>query len=158
MLNETERKEIVRKFVEELIPMAALATEYGISRQAIHKIIRKAGIDIVAAAKVKKTCAVCNRTVIVARNRARQVNTLTCSRECYYAYLKRNGYRPNNQGSRFARKLVSMYHELKRGEVVHHIDGDQSNNRLENLMVFASQADHLRYHRGFEIKPVWKYP
>lgn len=32
------------------------------------------------------------------------------------------------------------------GEVVHHIDGNKRNNKPENLMVFASQADHARYH------------
>lgn len=32
------------------------------------------------------------------------------------------------------------------GEVVHHIDGDIRNNAPENLMVFASQAEHARHH------------
>lgn len=37
--------------------------------------------------------------------------------------------------------------KLKKGEVVHHIDGDRRNNHPENLMVFSSQADHLDWHR-----------
>ena len=32
---------------------------------------------------------------------------------------------------------------LEPGEVVHHIDGDKSNNRIENLQLFASQAEHM---------------
>ncbi len=35
---------------------------------------------------------------------------------------------------------------LKDGEVVHHINEDKKDNRPENLMVFASQSDHMRYH------------
>jgi hypothetical protein len=35
---------------------------------------------------------------------------------------------------------------LRRGEVVHHIDGDKTNNSPENLEVFASNAEHLRHH------------
>lgn len=35
---------------------------------------------------------------------------------------------------------------LKPGEVVHHIDGDKRNNSRENLMLFASQAEHARWH------------
>jgi hypothetical protein len=34
------------------------------------------------------------------------------------------------------------------GEVVHHTDHDKRNNHPDNLMIFASQADHARYHRG----------
>lgn len=32
------------------------------------------------------------------------------------------------------------------GEVVHHIDGDQSNNCFDNLLVLSSQAEHARIH------------
>lgn len=35
---------------------------------------------------------------------------------------------------------------LRRGEVVHHINGDKHDNRPENLMVFKSQKDHVEYH------------
>lgn len=32
------------------------------------------------------------------------------------------------------------------GEVVHHIDGNKRNNDENNLMIFASQADHAKFH------------
>lgn len=32
-------------------------------------------------------------------------------------------------------------------EVVHHIDGNRSNNSPDNLIIFKSKADHSRYHR-----------
>ncbi len=35
---------------------------------------------------------------------------------------------------------------LKKGEVVHHINGNKRDNRPENLMVFASQREHAAYH------------
>ena len=38
---------------------------------------------------------------------------------------------------------------LLESEVVHHIDGNRKNNSPENLMVFSSGADHLRYHNFF---------
>jgi HNH endonuclease len=33
-------------------------------------------------------------------------------------------------------------------EVVHHRDGDPTNNEIENLQLFASQADHIRLAHG----------
>lgn len=42
--------------------------------------------------------------------------------------------------------------ELRRGEVVHHIDGNILNNRPENLQVLASQAEHINLHREELIK------
>lgn len=36
---------------------------------------------------------------------------------------------------------------LLKGEVVHHNDEDKRNNDPNNLTVFASQADHARYHK-----------
>lgn len=35
---------------------------------------------------------------------------------------------------------------LKRREVVDHKNGNTSDNRIENLQLFASHAEHMRYH------------
>ena len=39
------------------------------------------------------------------------------------------------------------------GEVVHHIDGNKKNNATDNLIVFASQSEHIRWHS--ENDPNW---
>lgn len=44
--------------------------------------------------------------------------------------------------------------KLNPGEVVHHRDGNKRNNDPENLQVFPSQADHLRWH--LENDPTWR--
>ena len=36
---------------------------------------------------------------------------------------------------------------LRKGEVVHHINRNKQDNRPENLMVFASQTEHAKWHK-----------
>ena len=38
--------------------------------------------------------------------------------------------------------------ELPHGCIVHHIDEDKLNNSLDNLMVFKSNTDHVRFHNS----------
>lgn len=45
---------------------------------------------------------------------------------------------------------------ILRKECVHHINHDATDNRLENLMLFASNADHKRYEHGQAIEPLWQ--
>ena len=40
----------------------------------------------------------------------------------------------------------SLGRDLRPEEVVHHIDGDKTNNNLSNLMLFPNNAEHRRYH------------
>lgn len=37
---------------------------------------------------------------------------------------------------------------LTKEETVHHLDGDRSNNDLDNLIVFKTNADHSAFHKG----------
>ena len=41
-------------------------------------------------------------------------------------------------------KYIGRY--LNRKEVVHHINSNRQDNRIENLMVFQNNAEHLKFH------------
>lgn len=45
---------------------------------------------------------------------------------------------------------------LLKTEVVHHINHNSLDNRIENLMLFKSNSDHKLYENGHDIIPLWK--
>ncbi|MDE7243549.1 MAG: HNH endonuclease [Oscillospiraceae bacterium] len=57
------------------------------------------------------------------------------------AYKRHLGKRIHRE---VAEKMIGR--PLQPGEVVHHINGDKHDNRPENLMIFASQQEHVAYH------------
>lgn len=42
--------------------------------------------------------------------------------------------------------------KLKKGEVVHHKDGNPANNSIENLMLFANEREHMAYHASIKTE------
>ena len=36
--------------------------------------------------------------------------------------------------------------KLRTKEIVHHINGNREDNRIENLMLFKNQSEHIKYH------------
>ena len=156
-LTESEKNEIVRLYVDELAPMIKLAEKYGKTRQGIWKILKVRYVDTTKR-QLKVECKWCEKVFDRTKGRIRSQKYHFCSIDCYYSYMHDIGinYKPNRHGQRISRIKVSKYFELLPGMVVHHEDGDNMNNQIENLKVFANQGDHVRYHRDCgDIEPIW---
>lgn len=86
-----------------------------------------------------------------------------CCMTCYglgkrYPYILKNGYkmvikkghpRANDHG--YVREHILIMEEklgrlILKGESIHHLDGDKTNNSPDNLILFGSHTEHLQHH------------
>lgn len=157
-LSDKQKVDIIKAYAEGLVPMAELARLTGVTRQAIHKLIVKAGIERREVLDV--SCSACGKVIRKHRCQVRKAKHLFCDQRCYAAFIRAgNGLdftgSVRRQGSRIARKVVSKVFPLQEGHIVHHVNGNVLDNSPENLMVFACAGDHVRHHRGFDVPVLW---
>lgn len=61
-------------------------------------------------------------------------------------HRRSDDYFVDDWGKLLHRQVYKSYFHLDKEQVVHHIDGDRSNNQIENLEAMT-QAEHVRLHR-----------
>lgn len=157
-LRQKDKVDIIKAYESDLTPMVDLAKRYGITRQGIYKVLKSAGVDTTKR-KIPVSCTTCGNPVDRTKARIRRQLHHFCDQVCYNIFLEvGNGSLslPNRHGTRIARLVVSRFFSLQEGHIVHHEDRNQLNNKPNNLKVFANQGDHIRYHRGFDVKPLWE--
>jgi HNH endonuclease len=146
--------EIKAQYIKH-VRIGDIASRYGMTRQAVFKILRKLGIDTSCRQGLVRPCGACGEPVWCRRAKTRQQNVF-CDSTCYHLWHKLNytGIVSRYNGRR-AREIVSCLTTIPTGAVVHHANGDPRDNRTCNLMLLASSRDHVRIHKGFKVKPVW---
>ena len=102
-----------------------------------------------------KVCEFCKKDFKVQNTTQR-----FCSHRCAGASLKPfdyKAYRLKGKLVQYHRYVMEQHlgRKLKRQEVVHHINGVKSDNRLENLMLFKTDSEHISHHRKTHPE---KYP
>ncbi len=150
---------VVLSTIQHLSP-SQIAPIAGVSRQAVWKILQNEGVNTSkgpgGATRVKYECDFCGKPFEMTRARWRNSMKHFCSTTCYFASLENPRYHPWRQGQRLARAIISQYFEIPEGAVIHYKDGDERNNNLSNLAVYASQGDHMANHRNnHKSQPLW---
>jgi hypothetical protein len=155
-----EEAKIVHDFEVNLVRMTELAKKYGVTRAAIWKLLNRNYVDTRKAgpnAHIPAYCTICGKDFTIRRNSMRRQRNHFCSAACWKTHLSQQsiGKNMDRYGMMLGRKTVNQYFPLQTGMIVHHVDGDEKNNDIRNLWVFACNGDHIRYHRGTPILPIF---
>ncbi len=139
-----------------LYSLQMIADVYGVSRAGVKKFLNRHGVDT----RKRKWDVVCNQCGVEFKKPRCQIRKNRfnyCTVDCYIRSMENPDYFENRQGQREARKMVSAFFPLMPEHVVHHEDGNTTNNDPSNQMVFRNHSDHMRWHRGDRslVKPLW---
>lgn len=150
-MNKQDTKRAVLEFYDKGKSLAWISGEYHISRQTIYAWAKQTGRKPRRATD-NRSCAHCGGSFI-----AQSKTTRKHCPGCYHKFLKQTAMTDAyqlpaiglsvRQKQRNARAVAMQHVKPWRKEfVVHHLDGDLDNCDPNNLFIFRSQSDHLKYH------------
>lgn len=98
-----------------------------------------------------KKCPICGKAYTVTRKTSRMCQP--CFRKSQRRNKATTGYAFSGKNTYRHRIVVEkvLGRSLTENENTHHLDGDKTNNRKDNLIIL-SRADHTRLHRHLEIE------
>src|SRR3990167_447054 len=96
---------IVGLYTQKHLTLQQIGDQAGITKQAVLKRLKKAGITRRQGTFVKSACAFCGGDLDVRRSRWKKNDQHYCRAACYHAALESHGYKPWRQGQRLARAI-----------------------------------------------------
>ena len=143
-------KETLRYFYDDLLMSPQqIGEKFNKTRQRIWQLLVQYGLY--DDQRVVRVCVKCKESFRVVRSRARNTPAKYCGEKCYHEHRQEvGGHSPSRVGRRRGRKIIEGWlgFKLPVAFVVHHEDGNELHNEPENLFVFPSQSEHLKYHHA----------
>ena len=149
-----DKQELEELYLRRHLTMDEIGKMFGKTRQRIWQLIKQYGIEQTKAERFTVKCDRCDKAYELNRSAYRKSSTHYCSITCYLSDRKNTHYKPHRNGQREARGIMSKHigRALTKDEIVHHIDGNCSNNIIDNLILFPSHSAHLKWHHSLRIQ------
>ena len=138
--------DVRRWYCDGLMTMQEIADRIGCTKQAVWCRLRKMGVAY-RGGPVDRKCKKCGEAFKAQRKRLKNGAAMYCSMRCYQSDVSIFGSY-SKHGQRKGREVACA----KPKEVVHHVNGDNLDNRPENLIIFKSNAAHISFHKSGAAK------
>jgi predicted Zn-ribbon and HTH transcriptional regulator len=146
----TTRNETIIHLYQEDVDIKDICEEFKLSRVSIYNILKK--VDILPNRKslTLLTCKKCGTSFIRKTSLTKTENGGYCSVKCFASARTINPEAPRkSRAGDIARKVLqSVGIVLLPGQVIHHKDGDRNNCDKDNLQIFNSHSEHMKYHHS----------
>lgn len=137
--NKTEMDEawLVEQYRERRMSVKSLAAHYGVTIWAIYRRLRVLGVD-------RRSNSDAHKGLAIGHNNPNWNGGRWQMTSGYVGV--RTGPGTTKREHQVVAEQKILGRALMPGEVVHHINGNKSDNRPENLQVFSSHSEHMRHH------------
>ena len=148
--NHTRDKQILEQYAAN-VDISILCTTFNLSRVSIYNVLKKHGIKPARKSESPVTpavCAYCTIDFMTPTSQPRQYCSCRCFAKARSFNKETDGSMSRHYGRLAKKELERRGVSLLEGQVIHHKDGDKSNNFFDNLQVFDSHNDHMKYHHS----------
>lgn len=138
----TIKEWLYKKYITEEIPAKQIAKTYSVRTETISRWLRKFSIPMRSRGEAIRN-----------KHNPNYRGGRISSGQGYIMVLSPNHPRRNKRGYVLEHRLVMEKHAgryLRLDEIVHHIDGDRSNNKIENLFLTTNEKHKSKYLDGYK--------
>lgn len=181
-MNKATKEVLIKLYIDEQKSMHRIADELGVSITTIFNYLKKYGIEtrskkdtftFKGKKQSEEVIDIIRRThkgKVLSKDTKEKISKshkgVNRTNNKWNAHVKNREdgyiqvYKPehpyaNKDGYVMEHRLVMeevLERYIKENEVIHHINRNRKDNRPENLMIFSSISDHMRYHGYFRKK------
>ncbi len=150
------KSDLEELYLRRHLTMEEIGKIYSLTRSRVCQELKQYRIDTSHAERFTISCDRCKKEYEITRKLWRMRATHYCSVQCYLSDRKNENYRPHRNGQREARRIMAKHigRPLTTAEIVHHIDGNCSNNVLDNLALYPSHSAHMKAHHSSRMKVI----
>lgn len=156
MYNDISNQQLINLYKNQGLTLRQIAKKYKVSHQNIHQRLKRLGI-IKNDLRVQVNCDSCGKIKQISVSRSKKQQKHYCNMTCLAISKEKGHYKIWKREQKISRVEVGKHFKLVPEYVVDYVDGDNKNNDISNLVVYASEEERIKAKQGHKVIPMWRY-